>query len=105
MGKQLQHYVPQFYLEGFQAPEQENCVWVYEKGVAEPKLQPIPVTAAEMDFYTPDQLQPGFQTKDVIEREILSRIESNAAYIIKRWRADANFNVTEAEHERISLFV
>jgi hypothetical protein len=104
VGRQLQHYVPQFYLEGFQNPDRPNCVWVYEKGVAEPKLQPIPVTAAEMGFYTPDQLQPG-QSKDGIEREILTRIESNAAYIIKRWRTDANFNVTEAEHERISLFV
>jgi hypothetical protein len=48
------HYIPQYYLRGFQTSSGSNCVFRYEKTTRFARELPIPVVGMENDLYPPD---------------------------------------------------
>ncbi len=52
MDAKQQHYVPQFYLEGFADPAQPNSIWVYDRDTGDLRLQGIRNTAVEGHYYS-----------------------------------------------------
>lgn len=103
MPPKLHHYVPQFYLRGFEDPEKPDTVWVYEKGVLEPRSQPIKVTAAE-NFYYAFESPEG--EKDVrLENEVLAPWEGMAAPVIRRILEDGQPSITDDDLRRLTPFL
>ena len=99
----LQHYVPQFYLEGFADPEQPTSIWVYEKGKDQPRSQGIKGTAAETHYYS--LTKPDGTKDDLLEREVLSRTETGAAPVIQRWRSERRPQITLDDVKALAPFL
>jgi len=103
MPTKLQHYVPQFYLEGFADPERPTNVWVYEKGSGKPRSQGIKGTAAETHYYSLNQA--GGVKDDTLEREVLSRVETKAAPILLKWRTERRPTISKEDVCAVTPFL
>lgn len=69
------HYIPQFYLKGFQTKEGNECVVRYERGSGRSKVLPIKAVANENDLYPPE-----------IERFLNERYEKPANTVLRKLR-------------------
>jgi len=68
------HYIPQYYLNGF-ASLGNNIVWVYEKGGSLKFPSKIKNIAHETNYYSPE-----------VEKYLANDIEGPANYVIKKIR-------------------
>lgn len=86
MGKHIRsHYLPKFYLARFADPAlrkgKSQYVWVYEKGIGEPRKQNIEKVCVEYDLYALHEFDGAVDPESAEER--LSRMESEAAKALR----------------------
>lgn len=92
------HYVPQFYLKGFQA--NKGQVWCYERG-AEPRLAFIKDVACEDEYYSLRAKRLESEKRHI--DSIIGQLETSAAPVFKVFRkAD---RVTDADKENLCIFI
>jgi len=87
-----QHYVPQQYLKGFEAPEKPGAVWTYNKDTKVLALIPIKVIAQERGYYD-----------TVTENELSVLVEGPALRALQRLRRHELLSVDD--HARMALYV
>lgn len=86
------HHIPKYYLRGFCDNENPNCVWVYQKGLASPRLQTIINTAAEKRRWPMD-----------VESYLSDKIESPANPILNKIRNHEQ--ITKDEKLIVSVYL
>ena len=86
MSKPLHHFVPRFYLRQFidESRLPSQLVWVYVRGLGPAELRPLNRVAAEKGYYTVEY-PDGTKSEEVEEQ--LSRIESQAAIVLRQLNA------------------
>ena len=93
------HYVPQFYLRGFEA--RPGKVWCYERQLR-PSLMGIKSVASEDDYYA-IRTVPGIE-KDKVDK-IFQQLESGAAPIIKYLKTASKIDLCWEDREVLSMFI
>lgn len=92
MGSMGQHYVPQYYLEGFCDPLKPANIWVYEKGRQESRRIPVKVVASENDRWPSDT-----------EQYLANEVEEPANPILRKIRARQT--ITRSDKEILSAYM
>ena len=69
------HYVPQQYLRGFEATDEPDTIWVYDKVLCRVARLPIKTIAQEAEFYDAE-----------VERELSERLEGPAQRCLAKLR-------------------
>src|SRR6266566_9251613 len=100
----LQHYIPRFYLNGFVDPdilarEKKEVIWVYERGKQIRRSSPGH-EARQRDFYT--FVKDGSRNVDI--ETWFGKVEDQVAPIVASLVKDKR-HITEAERERLALFI
>lgn len=81
-----QHYVPQFYLNGFTESPTSDLIWVYEKGSQQPPFSTgARVIAVEKHFYSFDD-DTGMRDSNTLEVHLEEKIERPTNPIINKVR-------------------
>jgi DNA polymerase III delta prime subunit len=96
------HYVPQFYLKGFEILTKPKWIYSYKRKL-KPKAIAIKSVASEEGYYKieKDDLTIPEDTVD----KIFSIIESDVAPIISRLRTDPALNLSKKEKGALSMFI
>jgi hypothetical protein len=100
MPKQLQHFVPRFYLRRFVDPK-HDMVWTYAAGEDAPKLLPVDVIAARNNYYTAE-LATG---KTNALEELFSTVESRAAPVVEKLIDSGANSLSDQERGIFSEFL
>ncbi|MGH7229716.1 MAG: DUF4238 domain-containing protein, partial [Nitrospiraceae bacterium] len=103
MDAKQQHYVPQFYLEGFTDPGQPNSIWVYDRNTGDVRLQGVRNTGVAGYFYS--LKHPTGERDNLIDRAINDKYENAAAPIIRRWRSERPPMIVNSDLEPIARFL
>jgi hypothetical protein len=102
MPAQLHHFVPRFHLRQFVDSTQEReLIWVYERDKAKAELRSVDHIAAQKDYYA---VQAGDGTKLQTIEEILSRVESLAAPLIRRFQ-EGDKHISDDDRMTFSVFL
>src|SRR5215469_1036316 len=94
------HYVPQFYLRGFQAAP--GKIWLYERG-KQPRLRGIRSVASEDNYYTLKTNMAGVE-KDKLDK-IFQDLESGAAPILQHLKTASTIDLCPDDRELLSMFI
>ncbi len=97
-----QHYVPQGFLRGFAAPDEqsENLIWVYEKPAGRrPRKVSIRSIAWEPAYYAQEKADGG-PDLDTLEKAFATNIDQPVAELIRRLRPHPGKLVEFSEEEK-----
>src|SRR5258707_149679 len=96
------HYVPQFYLRGFEMPSRPKWIVSYKRNL-KPKTIAIKSVASAEGYY---RIEKGDLTipEDTIDK-ILSIVEDKAAPLIRRIRTNDSLSFSNEEKGILSMFI
>jgi len=79
--KRKHHYVPRFYLSGFEDPQNPHVIWIYEKGKDLIRAGSKEVIAVQNDYHT--YVNGGGTVDTDSVEDLLSKVEGAAAKVLK----------------------
>lgn len=97
-----EHYVPQFYLRGFEIPTKPKWIYSYKRKL-KPKAIAIKSVASAEGYYRIDKEDCTIPEETV--DKIFSTIEDKAAPLIGRIRTDDFLSLSSEEKGTLSLFI
>lgn len=85
------HYIPQYYLNGFSSPKDEN-IWVYEKGNSKVFCSKSKSIANENNYYTSE-----------VEKYLANQIESPANAVINKIRERQS--ISQDDKRKLAIYM
>jgi hypothetical protein len=96
------HYVPQFYLRGFEIPKKLRWIYSYKRNHT-PKAIAIKSVASAVGYYKIEK--DALTIPDDTVDKIFSIIESDVAPIVSRLRTDPTLSLTKEEKGTLATFI